>query len=240
MLSVLRTIGWTFMHSFRKRDTIPYPEEQPYLPPRDRGGIVLTRDPDAAERCVACNLCAAARPVDCISLQKPEDETGRWYPEHFRINFSRCIYCGWCEAACPTYAIQLIPDFEMSEFDRQEMVYEKEDLLTSGVGKRPGYNFYRVARKAVGGKGKGAAENELRPKARRTLMPYAALPATQGEPVTIASYIAAIIAVIATARVITHTNAVHALLYLVLSLLGVAVAFYTLGAPFAAALEVIV
>jgi len=58
--------------------------------------------------------------------------------------------------------------------------------------------------------------------------------------VTIAFYIAAIIAVIATARVITHTNAVHALLYLVLSLLGVAVAFYTLGAPFAAALEVIV
>lgn len=57
---------------------------------------------------------------------------------------------------------------------------------------------------------------------------------------TIAFYIAAIIAVAATARVIVHTNAVRALLYLVVSLLAVAVAFYTLGAPFAAALEVIV
>lgn len=56
----------------------------------------------------------------------------------------------------------------------------------------------------------------------------------------IAFYIAAIVAVLATLRVIVHTNAAHALLYLVVSLLGVAVAFYTLGAPFAAALEVIV
>lgn len=56
----------------------------------------------------------------------------------------------------------------------------------------------------------------------------------------IAYYIAAIIAVIATLRVILHTNAVRALLYLVVSLLAVAVAFYTLGAPFSAALEVIV
>ncbi|MFX5933707.1 NADH-quinone oxidoreductase subunit J, partial [Acinetobacter baumannii] len=39
---------------------------------------------------------------------------------------------------------------------------------------------------------------------------------------------------------ITHTNAVHALLYLIISLMAVAVVFYSLGAPFAAALEVIV
>src|SRR5699024_11221102 len=99
MLSVLRTIWMVFLHSFRKRDTVLYPEEKPYLPPRYRGRIVLTRDPDGAERCVACNLCAVACPVDCIALTKTEDETGRWYPETFQINFSRCIYCGFCEEA---------------------------------------------------------------------------------------------------------------------------------------------
>jgi len=36
---------------------------------RWRGRIVLTRDPDGGERCVGCYLCAAACPVDCISLQ---------------------------------------------------------------------------------------------------------------------------------------------------------------------------
>jgi NADH-quinone oxidoreductase subunit J len=53
-------------------------------------------------------------------------------------------------------------------------------------------------------------------------------------------YIASIIAIIATAMVVTGKNAFHALLYLVVSLLSVAVIFFILGAPFVAALEVIV
>jgi NADH-quinone oxidoreductase subunit I len=171
MFSQLRSIWYVFLHAFRKRDTVQYPEERPYLPPRWRGRIVLTRDPDGAERCVACNLCAAACPVDCIALQKTEDDTGRWYPEWFRINFSRCIFCGFCEEACPTYAIQLIPDFEMSEYDRRNLVYEKEHLLIDGTGKYHDYNFYRVAGMAVGGKDKGEAENEESPVNIRSLLP---------------------------------------------------------------------
>lgn len=56
----------------------------------------------------------------------------------------------------------------------------------------------------------------------------------------IAFYIAAGVAIYATAAAVTRLNAVHALLYLIVSLLAVAVVFYTLGAPFVAALEVIV
>ena len=53
-------------------------------------------------------------------------------------------------------------------------------------------------------------------------------------------YIAAAVAIFATIVAISHRNAVHALLNLIISLLAVAVIFYVLGAPFAAALEVIV
>jgi NADH-quinone oxidoreductase subunit J len=53
-------------------------------------------------------------------------------------------------------------------------------------------------------------------------------------------YIAAFIALVATLLTITRTNGVHALLYLIVSLLAVAMVFYTLGAGFAAALEVII
>ena len=53
-------------------------------------------------------------------------------------------------------------------------------------------------------------------------------------------YIAAAVAVVATLLVVTRINLVHALLYLVVSLFAVAVIFFTLGAPFVAALEVIV
>ena len=169
--SQLISLWRMFLHGFAPRSTIQYPEERPYVPPRYRGRIVLTRDPDGEERCVACNLCAVACPVACISLQKAEKPDGRWYPEWFRINFSRCIYCGLCEEACPTYAIQLTPDYEMAEYDRQNMVYEKEHLLISGVGKQPGYNFYRVAGMAVAGKDKGEAKNEAPPVDVKSLLP---------------------------------------------------------------------
>lgn len=53
-------------------------------------------------------------------------------------------------------------------------------------------------------------------------------------------YISAFVAVISTILVITRTNAVHALLYLIVSLLAVALIFFALGAPFVAALEVII
>jgi len=53
-------------------------------------------------------------------------------------------------------------------------------------------------------------------------------------------FVAATIAVIATLFAITRTNAVHSLLNLIVAILSLAVIFYTLGAPFAAALEVIV
>lgn len=56
----------------------------------------------------------------------------------------------------------------------------------------------------------------------------------------IAFYLAAAVAIVATLLVIVTLSPIHALLYLIVSLLAVAVIFYVLGAPFAAALEVIV
>ncbi len=53
-------------------------------------------------------------------------------------------------------------------------------------------------------------------------------------------YIAAIVAIASTILAITRLNAVHALLYLIVSLLSVAVVFFVIGAPFIAALEVII
>ena len=64
----LRTLWDVFLHMFHRRVTVQYPDEKPYLAPRYRGRIILSRDPDGGERCVACYLCAVACPVDCIAL----------------------------------------------------------------------------------------------------------------------------------------------------------------------------
>jgi len=59
-------------------------------------------------------------------------------------------------------------------------------------------------------------------------------------PLQLTFYFAALLAIVASLKVVTGKNTVHALLYLVVSLLAVAVCFYLMGAPFAAGLEVIV
>src|SRR3990172_9479460 len=132
MISQLRRIWLAFMHTFSKRETYNYPEKKMPLAARYRGRIVLTRDPDGMERCVACYL---------------------------------------CEEACPTYAIQLTPDYEICEYDRQNLVFEKEHLTISGQGKQHGYNFYRIAGIAIDGKDKGEGENEKPPEDRYSLIP---------------------------------------------------------------------
>jgi NADH-quinone oxidoreductase subunit I len=171
MLTLLRTTWRVLRHAFRRRATVSYPEEKPWLAPRYRGRIVLSRDPDGGERCVACHLCAVVCPVDCIALQATENDHGRRLPEYFRINFSRCIFCGFCEEACPTYAIQLTPDFEMSETRRQQLVYEKDDLLIAGEGKYPGYHYWKVAGVAIENKDKGESQREQPPVDVRSLLP---------------------------------------------------------------------
>jgi NADH-quinone oxidoreductase subunit I len=59
----------------------------------------------------------------------------------------------------------------MGEYDRQNLVYEKEHLLISGTGKYPDYNFYRVAGITIKGKDKGQALNEEPPVDLKSLLP---------------------------------------------------------------------
>ncbi|VFS65066.1 NADH-quinone oxidoreductase subunit I [Kluyvera cryocrescens] len=64
------------LHAFAKRETQMYPEEPVYLPPRYRGRIVLTRDPDGDERCVACKPVRGSLPGGLYLFAKSRDQ--RW------------------------------------------------------------------------------------------------------------------------------------------------------------------
>ena len=161
----------TARHLGRRPITESYPEFKRRLPERSRARIVLTRDPDGRERCVACYLCSAVCPVSCISMQSAEQADGRRYARWFRINFGRCIYCGLCEEACPTSAIQLTPDFENIQADILTLVFEKEDLLVEGCGKDPAYNFYDHAGVATEQRGKGEHVGEEAPVNVRSNLP---------------------------------------------------------------------
>src|SRR5512143_213189 len=169
--AIVAGFAMTLKHLFRRPITEEYPEFKRKLPTRTRAIIILTRDPDRGERCVACYLCSAACPVSCISMQSAEREDGRRFAAWFRINFARCIYCGLCEEACPTSAIQLSPDFEFSKRDVLSFVYEKEDLLVDHQGKDKEYNYYRHAGVVTAAGGKGEHIGEEKPVDIRSNMP---------------------------------------------------------------------
>ena len=59
----------------------------------------------------------------------------------------------------------------MSEYRRDKLVYEKQDLLIAGPGKYPDYNFYRFAGLAIAGKDKGDGVEEQPPVDVKSLLP---------------------------------------------------------------------
>jgi NADH-quinone oxidoreductase subunit I len=104
-------------------------------------------------------------------MESAEREDGRRYAPWFRINFARCIYCGLCEEACPTSAIQLTPDYEFSKKDILAFVYEKEDLLVNHQGKDKDYNYYRYAGVETAETPKGEHVKESKPVDVKTNLP---------------------------------------------------------------------
>jgi NADH-quinone oxidoreductase subunit I len=122
----------TIRHAFQKPVTEQYPEERPQLPLNYRGVHRLNRDEQGRVKCVACMLCATVCPAHCIDIigdETPWADRDK-YPTKFEIDELRCIYCGMCEEACPVDAIELTSIFDLTGLSRQEMVFDKEKLLS--------------------------------------------------------------------------------------------------------------
>lgn len=124
----------TFRHLVAPKITVQYPEEpHPIVhPERYRGVHRLNRDEQGRVKCVACFLCATACPAHCIDIVAAESP---WpdrekYPQTFTIDLLRCIFCGMCEEACPVDAIELTSLYDLSGKSREEMVFDKEKLLS--------------------------------------------------------------------------------------------------------------
>jgi len=116
----------------RKIMTVYYPEELPVIPEAYRGRPVLVRGKDGREKCVACGLCEAACPPECISIVGTMRDDGTRHPDTYTLDGSRCIFCGLCEEACPVEAIVMSHQYNhLTEYDRSLMIYQKDSLLVS-------------------------------------------------------------------------------------------------------------
>src|ERR671924_1824382 len=133
----------TFSQLFKKPITQQYPEYKRPVYPRFRGRHRLHRHANGLEKCVGCSLCAAACPADCIRVVAAENDPaervapGERYAEVYEINLARCIFCGYCEVACPFDAITMGHEYELADYNREDLVFTKEMLLAEPVERTP-------------------------------------------------------------------------------------------------------
>jgi NADH-quinone oxidoreductase subunit I len=154
---IIKGFGTTLRHFFtsfgqgKTSRTMQYPEvRREHLKVEDggqyasnfRGVHRLNRDEEGRVKCVACMMCPTICPARCIHIEAAESpwDDREKYPKKFEIDELRCIYCGMCEEACPVDAIELTTEYDIVGKSRQEMIFDKEKLLSiydQTIGKKP-------------------------------------------------------------------------------------------------------
>ncbi len=144
---IVRGLGTTLRHMVtswgqgKTSRTIQYPEQRREHYDVEKGGQFddnfrgvhrLNRDDAGRVKCVACMMCPTICPANCIHIvaqESPWDDREK-YPQQFEIDELRCIFCGMCEEACPVDAIELTPEYDLVGLTRNEMIFDKEKLLS--------------------------------------------------------------------------------------------------------------
>ena len=134
--SIVTGMKITLKYCFQKTVTVQYPEQRLSLAPRYRGIHEFE-----ANKCIACDLCAKACPVDCIYIDKTAprridkntgtvnmDDAKNGQLVRFAIDYSKCLFCALCTEPCPTDCIHMGKLHDLSSYSRDDVVVEFAEL----------------------------------------------------------------------------------------------------------------
>ncbi|MGC4031832.1 MAG: NADH-quinone oxidoreductase subunit I [Tepidisphaeraceae bacterium] len=131
----------TLRYVFIKPVTVNYPEQRLTFSPRYRGIHEFELN-----KCIACDLCRKACPVDCIYIEKTaprridkntglvdESDPKNGKMIRFAIDYSKCLFCALCTEPCPTDCIHMGKLHDLSAYSRQDAVVEFAELDKQGL-----------------------------------------------------------------------------------------------------------
>jgi NADH-quinone oxidoreductase subunit I len=134
--TILIGMKLTLRYCFAKTVTVQYPDVAPTLQPRFRGFHWFE-----IEKCIACDMCAKACPVDCIYIEKTavrkiDKATGLAVGgavTRYAIDYAKCMFCSLCVPPCPTDCIHMGNVHDMSGYSRASMIVEFTELAKQGL-----------------------------------------------------------------------------------------------------------
>ena len=127
---IVKGMALTLKSMFTRAVTRQYPDFKRPAFPGVRGMHAFVRDAETGkEKCIACGLCAAICPSQCIYIQTSENPEHQKVAERYEIEVLRCVYCAFCVEACPVGAVALTEHFEYSDTTREALYMDKERLL---------------------------------------------------------------------------------------------------------------
>ena len=133
MLPEIKNVG-------RSPITSSYPDVVPELYPMSRHRLALTVNPDTTEHlCIACKQCERICPDTCITVIPDPEKKG--VIKEFYLDHGLCMFCGLCTEVCPTNCIINTVDFEMSEYTREDLIYDIEKLTLTQEQSRFYFDF---------------------------------------------------------------------------------------------------
>ncbi len=136
LIALAKGLGTSLKVLFKPKTTLEYPDVKKARAQRFRGRHELRVYDNGMEMCVGCELCQVACPAAAITVQAAENDPqhpkspGERYGYRYQIDLLRCIFCGLCEEACPTDCLHLTQEFELADFTRQSLVYQKDRLVS--------------------------------------------------------------------------------------------------------------
>ncbi len=106
--------------------TLQYPDEKPEIPDGYRGIHVYEVD-----RCIACDQCAIACPVDCITIESIGKGKNAILTR-YEIDYNRCMFCGLCIEPCPTDCIHMGRSYDLTRFRSEDCSIDFVELSKTG------------------------------------------------------------------------------------------------------------
>jgi len=140
-LGLVKGMGVTLRHFFRRPITTRYPERK-LTPSKRFRGYTLVWDRD---RCTGCATCAKSCLQGNIEIVTSKGTENNYVVEKFELDSGRCIFCGLCVESCPFEALFLGLEYERSAYRREELVLSKEQLRLVPGMQRSGYAYPKIA-----------------------------------------------------------------------------------------------